>query len=252
MSFLMILLVLSGYYMPIQVENYPDNEGPVYLAYIENADGFQVYISLSPDSAAAPITNSAPFPGLLNPAKTYAGFEEETNILSVYSQYPFSANYYLATYEFSDDGELLLLDASGHDYYLEALERMRVCSRAGDFEGMLDEGWSVMYPGGNYYGREMCILLLGGALDQVNLLVDSGVPLETAMECLSDASSLARNLTNDQLHLSILSPGNYPDDVEMSFGEYLEMLSDYADLLEDSGQVELAEDVRRVIADLER
>jgi len=251
MSFLMILLALSGYYIPIQVENYPVDEGPVYLAYIENTEGFQVYLSLSPDSAAEAITSTAPFPGLLNPAKTYVGFEEETGILSVYSQYSFSANYYLATYEFGDDGELLLLDAAGHDYYLEALERMRVCSRAGDFEGMLDEGWSVMYPGGNYYGAEMCILLLEGALHQADLLVDSGVPLETAVDCLSDANILARNLTNDQLHLSILSSDNYPDDVEISFEEYLDMLSDYADLLEDSGQVELAEDVRRVIADLE-
>jgi len=251
MSFLMILLALSGYYMPIQVENYPVDEGPVYLAYIENADGFQVYLSMSPDSAAEAITSTAPFPGMLNPAKTYADFEGETRILSVYSQYPFSANYYLATYELGDEGQLTLIEAEGHDYYMEALERMRVCSRAGDFEGMLDEGWSVMYPGGNYYGGEMCILLLEGALLQTDLLVDSGVPLETAMECLTDANSLARNLTNDQLHLSILSPDDYPDDVEMSFEEYLEMLLNYAGLLEDSGQIELAEDVRRVIAALD-
>ena len=251
MVLLMTALIMSGYFVPIEVMDYPYRDDPVYLAYMEGEDSWFVSITMSPDSGAVPFTGWVEFPGMLNPPKTYADFEEDSRILSIYSQYPFSANYYLARYLLGDECSLELLEAGGHDYYLEALERIGAAVDSSDVEGALESAWSVMYPGGNPYSREMCILLLEAGLAHADRLIEQGESPEVVMEWFEDIHSVAWNLTNDQLHLMILSPADYPEGTAVSLGDYRILLREYADLLLVSGETTLSADVISVIDGLE-
>lgn len=251
MVLLMTALIMSGYFIPIEVMDYPYRDDPVYLAYMEGEESWFVSFTMSPDSGAVPFMGWVEFPGMLNPPKTYADFEEDSRTLSVYSQYPFSANYYLARYVLGDEGSLELLEAGGHDYYLEALERIGAAVDSSDVEGALESAWSVMYPGANPYSREMCILLLKAGLANAELILDRGDPPEMAMDRFEDIHSVAWNLTNDQLHLMILFPEDYPDDFELTLYDYIVLLEDYSDLLRLSGEDTLFSEVISVISGLE-
>ncbi|MBD3276991.1 MAG: hypothetical protein GF388_01715 [Candidatus Aegiribacteria sp.] len=206
---------------------------------------------MSPDSSAEAFTNFADFPGMLNPAKTYAGFVENTDSMEVYSQYPFSANYFKAVYCYSEEDGLTLLEADSHDYYMERLQRMTESAEEGSFEDVLQAGWEVMYPGANPYAAEMCTLLLSQGMAQVNASIQSGESIETAMEPMEEADGLAYNLIGDNLHKAVLAPEDYPGNAGLDIEEYKELLAQYAEYLDVSGNEEMANDVRTVLFRLE-
>jgi len=251
MVFLMTVLTLTGYPVTIEVQDYPFTDNPVYLTYMETVDGWEIALAPAPDSAASPMSNYAEFPGSFNSAKAYAEFDEDTNILSVYSVYPFSADYFLATYRLGEAGNLTLIEASGHDYYMESLNDIRSAVDSGDISSVLDAAWSVMYPGANPYAREMCILLLKAGLDRAAALINEGESIRRSMQCFDDIRNVARNLSNEELHRVILTPDNYPDDCDVDLEEYTGMLYSYSKLLEKSGDSDTSNDVLRVIRDLE-
>lgn len=245
------VLMLTGYNPPVEVYDYPFSDETVYLTYRETGYAYEVSLSMSPDSGAAAITNFAEFPGMLNPAKTYASYDEETGTLSVSSQYPFSANYFKAIYSYAEGEDLTLLEAGDHDYYKDALQRMTEHAEEGSFEDVLQVCGELMYPGANPYAREMCILLISEGMAQVNAALQSGEPIATAIEPMEEADGLAYNLIGDDLHKAVTSPEEYPDNARVSFEDYKELLAQYAEYLEDSGSEEMADDVRSVTFRLE-
>ena len=234
----------------MEVYDYPFSDETVYLTYRDTGDAFEVSLSMSPDSGAAAITNFAEFPGTLNPAKTYASYDEETGTLSVSSQYPFSANYFKAIYSYTEGEDLTLLEAGDHDYYKDVLQRMTQSAEEGSFDGVLQEGWEILYPGANPYAREMCILLLSQGMAQVNAALQSGEPIATAIEPMEEADGLAYNLIGEDLHRAVLSPEEYPEDTGISIERYSALLAEYADLLEADGKQVKAREVFEVIAGL--
>lgn len=246
-----LVLILTGYSPPVEVYDYPYSDDNVYLTYRECGDAYEISLSMSPDSAAEAITNFAEFPGMLNPTKTYASFHEENGTLEVYSQYPFSANYFKAVYRYSEEGNLVLLEADDHDYYNERLQRMIESAREGSFDDLLQDGQEILYPGANPYAREMCILLLSEGLAQVNSDLDSGESIETGVETIMEVNELAYNLTGDQLHNAVLSPEEYPLDAWVGLEEYKSLLAEYAEYLDGAGRNELASEVRSVLSTLE-
>ncbi|MBD3277351.1 MAG: hypothetical protein GF388_03540 [Candidatus Aegiribacteria sp.] len=244
------VLILTGYNPPVEVYDYPFSDETVYLTYREGGDAYEVSLSMSPDSGASAITNFAEFPGMLNPTKTYAGFVEGTDSLEVFSQYPFSANYFKAVYSYTEEEGLILLEAGDHDYYKDALQRMIENAEEGSFEDVLQAGWDILYPGANPYAREMCVLLLSEGIAQVEEALQAGQPLETALEPMEEADELAYNLIGDSLHNVILSAENYPNNLETTIDQYRSLLEEYAELLEENGEEVRAREVLEVISAL--
>ncbi len=252
MAFVLMVLALTAYSVTIEVQDFPCTDNPVYLTYMETMDGWEIALALAPDSAASPISNYAGFPGSFNSAKAYAEFDEDTSILSVYSVYPFSADYFLATYRLEETGNLTLLDAADHDYYLESLNDIRSAVDSGNINSVIDAAWSVMYPGANPFAKEMCILLLKAGLDHADALINEGESIQSATRCFDDIRDVTLNLSNDELHRIILSAGSYPDDFNIDLEEYIGMLYSYSKLLEESGDSDTSNDVLRVIRNLEK
>lgn len=250
MTLLMLALALTAYGIPIEVNGWSYSDDPVYLVFIEMADSTSIAISSSPEELEYTITNYVDFPGMFNPPKVYASYEEETRGLSVYSQYPYSANYFLATYRFEDDGYLALLDCGGHDAYLRDLEEMRERYSDGDSEGVLDAAWSVMYPGGNPYGREMCLVLLQTGLAEAEVRIAAGADPSEALEWIDEADNAAWNLAGVPIFQAVLAPAEYPEDASIPMEEYVSLLEEYAGLLDLAGSYDRSEAVRTVAAGL--
>ncbi len=98
MQLIFIFLLVSVPLIPVEVMDYPYSDNPVYLVYEETESGFMISLSSDFEGNIFPMMEYVEYPGMLNPAKAAASFDEENRILSVYSQYPFSANYVLATH----------------------------------------------------------------------------------------------------------------------------------------------------------
>ncbi len=250
MQFLFISFMLSVPLIPIEVMDYSYSDDTVYLVYEETESGHRISLSSDYEGAIPPMTDFVEYPGWFNPAKAAATFDEKTRVLSVYSQYPHSANYYLATYRFGDDGYLSLLEAGDHDYYFEALERIELNIDCLDLEGALNSAWSVMYPQANQYSREMCILLLKAGLQHARAMIEAGESAVDAIECFEEINDIAWNLSSNFVYLSVQALENYPEEMSVSSEDYLMMLDEYADLLEKAGDSEEAENVRHVRMEL--
>lgn len=228
-------------------------DGSFYLLYEQADTADMVAFGVGLGGEVIALGEFVPYPDMFNEAKAHAVLDLQTGELSVYSQYPFTANYFLATYRVGDNGSLQLLGADGHDYYLEALQDMRVAADSADLEGVVVRAWSVMYPHANPYDEEMCVVLLEAGMDRIEPLVRSGVPPEEALEWLEDVYDVADNLlastptgTKGPLHRAIVDPRDYPELADVSLHEYTEMLCALADILEEAGNEEMAEEVRAV------
>ena len=250
MQFLFIAFMISVPLIPIEVMDYPFSDDPVYLVYEESESGYRISLGTDFEGQIDPMTDYVDYPGLFNPTKAAAVFDVETRIISVYSQYPYSANYYLATYRFDDDGRLSPLESGGHDYYFETLENIEQSIDRLDFDEVLNSTWSVMYPHANPYSREMCILLLKAGLGHAQAMIEAGESVSNAIECFDEINDVAWNLSGNPVHLSVQTLENYPEELSVSSEEYLEMLDEYADRIEQSGNSEEAENIRQVRMEL--
>lgn len=250
MQFLFIAFIISLSLIPIEVMDYPYSDDTVYLVYEETESGHRISLSSDYEGTISPMTEYVEYPGLFNPAKAAVTFDEETRVLSVYSQYPFSANYYLATYRFGDDGYLSLLESGGHDYYFDALEQIELNVDCLDLEEALNTAWSVMYPHANPYSQEMCILLLKAGLQHSDSLITAGEPPEVAIECFEEINDVARNLSSNQVYMAVQNLEYYPEWFFIQPEDYFKLLDEYADLLEKTGDSQEAENVRLVRMEL--
>jgi len=247
MQAVLIAIVIS---VSIQVRDYPYSDDPVYLIWQEDESGFQINLAYEFEGELNPLTEFVEFPGMFNSAKADAHFEEETRTLYVYSQYPFSANYYLATYRLGEDGLLCLLEAGDHNYYYDVLERVELNVDNHDMDEACYEAGSIMYPGNNPYSREMCALLLKAGLQHADSLAGTGVPPDSAVYCFEEINSIAYNLAGVPVHRAVPDRDIFQEEFTITMEEYLLMLEHYADLLESAGNLDIAEDVRSVREEL--
>jgi hypothetical protein len=119
-----------------------------------------------------------------------------------------------------------------------------------DLDEALSNAWSVMYPQSNHYSREMCILLLKAGLQHADSLIDGGESPENAMECFQEINDVVWNLSGNDVHMVVQALETYPEGISVSPENYLTMLDEYADLLEDAGDSDGSENVRQVIREL--
>ncbi len=250
MQFLFIVFIISVPLIPIEIMDFPYSDSTVYLVYEETESGHRISLSSDYEEANPPITDFVDYPGMFNPPKAAATFDEEHRILSVFSQYPFSANYYLVTYKLDDDGRLSLLEAGDHDYYFETLEGMRLSLDCNNTDEVLNSAWSVMYPQANPYSQEMCILLLKAGLQHAGAMIEAGESTSDAIECFEEINNVTWNLSGNQVHMVVQRFEYYPECFSIQPEDYLAMLDEYADLLEEAGNSEEADSVRLVRMEL--
>ncbi len=250
----MILLILMlafelGPY-PTPVPGYP-GDVEVYLVWNEVDSGYVIALAIEEGGEAVLITEAAAFPGMFNTAKSFADYDYDRCILSVTSQFPFSANYYLAAYSLTDDDDLILLEGEAHDYYLERFDEIREHLEEDDLEAALENARTIMYPQRNYYGVEMCLLLLGRVHDQVCSDLAEGILPETAMKLFEEYVVISNHLLiayyrNDEnfytnFFAMVPSREDYPEEADLTLDEYCRILLSYADMLEETGDSTYAE-----------
>lgn len=239
------MLMAVDYSAILPVEGFPSGDGPVDLVILE----FQAATQIALFSGGELLSGYAEFPGMLNTAKASATYDPATGVLSVYSQYPFTGNYYTAEYSVSEDMELGLISGTYHDYYGEALEQMVLLYRNQDYDGVLEEAWSVFYPGSNPLGREMCAVLLVSGVSGVRTRMNDGLPPETAIEWLEDVYDAGFNLSGESLHRAALS--GYPEGLSITRDEYLAALGELATILDSVDCPDKAAEVREGIDTLQ-
>jgi len=226
MILLLCILMVVDYSVMLPVEGFPPEEGSVDLVVLE----FTTVTSIALSKGSELISGYAEFPGILNIAKASATYDPDSGVLTVYSQYPFTANYYTAEYSVGEDFELGLISGTYHDYYDEALQRMVQLYRNDDHDGVLEEAWSVFYPGSNPLGREMCVVLLVSGVSGVRARTNAGMSPEDAMEWLEDIYDAGFNLSGEPLHQVALN--GYPDGLSITRDEYVAALGELATLLD--------------------
>jgi hypothetical protein len=229
---MLLCLGLTAYAVPVDVEGYSPGEDPVFVLNQESEAGSSIALGLDPEDPGSAITGWALFPELYNPAKVNATFDADEALLSVYSQYPYSANYVLAIYRIGEDGSLALLEGGSHDAYRERRQAMEAALAEGDNEGVVNEAWSVMYPGGNGHVQEMCVLLLQAGMAEAQTLLDAGETPGEAILWVSGADEAAMNLSNVSIHEVIHDRGSYPSEALITVDEYSALLLEYAELLD--------------------
>jgi hypothetical protein len=238
---LLCMLMVIGYSAMLPVEGFPPGDGPVDLVVLESATVTEIALARGSEL----ISGSAEFPGMLNIAKASATYDPGSGILTVYSQYPFTANYYSAEYSVGDDYELGLISGTYHDCYGAALEHMVLLYRNQDYDGVLEEAWSVFYPGSNPLGREMCVVLLVAGISGVRTRTNAGIPPEEAMEWLEDVYDAGYNLSGELLH-QVALPG-YPEGLSITRDEYIAALGELATILDSVDCPDKAAEVREAI-----
>lgn len=226
MILLLCMLAVVDCSAMLPVEGFPPEEGPVDLVVFEFSAATS--IALSKDSVL--VSGYAEFPGIFNIAKSSATYDPDSGVLTVYSQYPFTANYFVAEYSVGSGFELGLIGGTYHDYYGEALQRMVLLYRNDDQDGVLEEAWSVFYPGSNPLGREMCIVLLVAGVSGVRARISGGMAAEDALELLEDFYDAGFNLSGEPLHNAALN--GYPDGLSITRDEYAAALGELAVLLD--------------------
>lgn len=241
MILLTCMLMVVDYSPVLPVEGFPPEEGPVDLVVLEFTAATE--IALLKDSEI--ISGYAEFPGIFNIAKSSATYDPDSGVLTVYSQYPFTGNYYTAEYSVGDDFELGLISGTYHDYYGEALQRMVLLYGNDDYDGVLEEAWSVFYPGSNPLGREMCVVLLVAGVSGVRARTNAGMPPEDALEWLEDIYDAGFNLSGEPLHQVALS--GYPGELSITRDEYVAALGELATLLDSVDCPDEAAEVREAI-----
>jgi len=243
---MMLLIILLAYVIepyPVIVQDYPGDDA-VYLVWEEVEDGHDIALVRDMGDEPVLMTGFTAYPGMFNSAKVFAAYDADNCILSVYSQYPFSANYYLATYSHSFETGLVLLEGEAHDYYMERFDDIREHVGEDSLDAALQSGWEIMYPFANPYGLEMCLILLSAVHEQSIVDLEAGVPLETVLEVYDDLSSLSYQLTDQSFQAMIALPADYPEDADITLEEYCLILMSYADLLEEAGDSSFAVEVR--------
>lgn len=246
MTLLLCMLMTVDSPQTLWVDGFPNGEGPVCLVKLESQAATQIALSRGSEL----LSGYSEFPGMLNIAKASATYDPLTRILSVYSQYPFSGNYYTAEYSVGENYDLILLNGLYHDYYAEALQQMCLLYRNNDYDAVLQEAWSVFYPGSNPLGREMCVVLLVSGVSGVRALTDAGMPPETAMEWLEDVYDAGFNQSGELLHLVALT--GYPEDLPITRDEYMTALGELALLLDSVDCPDKATEVREAIETLQQ
>jgi len=241
---MLLCLGLTAYVVPVPIEGDPFGEDPVFVLSMESEAGTSIALGLDPEDPGSAITGWAPFPDLYNPTKAFATYDAVDSRLTVYSQYPFSANYVLAIYRIGDDADLEVLEAGSHDAYLESLEAMESALAEGDNAGVVDKAWSVMYPGGNGYPVEMSILLLQAGVAEARILLDAGGTPGDAVRWMAGADEAAMNLSNVSIHQVVPDRASYPAAALISVDEYAALLLEYAELLDLAGSPFRADEVR--------
>lgn len=241
MILLLCMLIAIDCTAVLPVDGFPPEEGPVDLVILEFTTVTQIALS----SGSELISGYAGFPGILNTAKSSATYDPDSGVLTVYSQYPFTANYYTAEYSVGDDFELGLLSGTYHDYYGEALQAMVQLYRDDDFDGVLEEAWSVFYPGSNPLGREMCVVLLVSGVSGVKARTNAGMPPENAFEWLEDVYDAGFNLSGEPLHQVALT--GYPEDLSVTRDEYVAALEELAGLLDSVDCPYEAAEIRKAV-----
>lgn len=228
----------------LPVEGFPPEVGSIDLVVLE----FQAMTQIALARGSELLSGYAEFPGMFNIAKSHASYDAESGVLTVYSQYPFTGNYYTAGYTVGEDYELELVDGVYHDYYNEALQRMVGLYRSNDCEGVLAEAWSVFYPGSNPLGREMSVVLLVSGVTGTRALVSGGMPPAEALEWLEDFYDAGFNLSGEPLHQVALE--GYPVDLSITSDEYMGALGELALLLDSADCPDMAAEVREAIETL--
>ncbi len=253
---MMTVLALAAATVPegaffIPVEGWPEPSGDLYLVLAESRAASSVALCDSREPGAATATGWVEYPGLLNSAKSQVCFDPSDGTLTVWSQYPFTADYEVATFALRE-GELLLLDWESRDYYLEALEEMSAAHVEGDPERVLERAWEVMYPGSNPYPREMCVILLDAGLSLAESASDSGASPEEAIERMEDFEDACMNLSGAGLHEigGMASPPLDPREDSTMLSEHAASLERYAALLEEAGELERAAAARETVREL--
>ncbi|MFO7627645.1 MAG: hypothetical protein R6V62_10325 [Candidatus Fermentibacteraceae bacterium] len=228
----------------LYIEGFPPEEGSVDLVVFEFTTVTQIALA----RGSKLISGYAEFPGTFNIAKSSATYDPDSGVLTVYSQYPFTANYYTAEYSVGEDYELGPISGTYHDYYAEALQRMVLLYRNDDYDGVLEEAWSVFYPGSNPLDREMCVVLLVSGVSGVRTRINAGMPPEDAMEWLEDLYDAGFNLSGEPLHQVALS--GYPGELSITRDEYMAALGELALLLGSVDCPDKAAEVREAIETL--
>ncbi len=239
------MLMAVDYSAMLPVEGFPPGDGPVQLVILEFTAATEIALARGSEL----ISGYAGFPGILNSAKASATYDPATGVLSVYSQYPFTGNYYTAEYSVGGDYELRLMSGDYHDYYDEALQQMCLLHRNNDHDGVLEKAWSVFYPGSNPLGREMCVVLLVSGVSGVRTRINAGVPPEDAMEWLEDVYDAGFNLSGELLHQVALT--GYPEGLSITRDEYLAALGELDTILDSVDCPDKAAEVREAIETLE-
>jgi hypothetical protein len=235
------VLYLSGP-PDIEVAGYP-SENPVYVVWRDfQSAGTSVALYADGDT-----TGYVFFPGLLNPAKSSAVFDPGTGVLTVYSQYPSTANYYLA--RFAVEPDFALISGEGHDAYIEALADMADALESGDYSGVLFRAWEVMYPASNTCPAEMCTVLLAAGTAMADREMAAGRPPEEAVELLEDFYDAGFNLSGGLLHDCALN--GYPGASPVTREEYASSLDRLAEIMEAAGEAETAARIREAVFALE-
>ncbi len=236
------MAVLQAFSPCIEVSGYP-SENPVYLVWMDfQSAGNSVALSADGDT-----TEYVLFPGLLNPAKSHAVFDPGTGVLMVYSQYPSTANYYLA--RFTVEPRFALISGEGHDAYVEALDDMAEALDSLDYPGVLFRAWEVMYPASNTCPAEMCTVLLTAGTAMADRELEAGRSPQETVELLEDYYDAGFNLSGDLLHNCALN--GYPGNSPVTRERYAAALDRLAEVLEAAGETEMIPGIRDALVDLE-
>lgn len=245
MILLALFLALQECPDAVEVRGFPVGQDPVFLVFLDFQSTAPL-VALCGNSGL--ITGYAVFPGILNPPKTDASFDPETGILTVMSQYPFTANYFRADYLIAEGDSLLLVSCEHHDRYQELLDTMLYDLAEGDNRGVLETAWSVFYPGSNPLSRSMCVVLLVSGVSEAKALIDAGATTEEAVEWLEDVFDAGFNLAGEPLLQEVRR--GFPEGLPFSLETFLASLEDLAELLDSSGNSGTAIEIREVIGDL--
>lgn len=245
MILFLCILMLPDSAPVLPVHGFPPGEEPYLLVVVEFSAATQIALARGDEL----LSGYTEFPGIMNTAKASVSYNPDSGVLTVYSQYPFTADYYTAEYSVGGDFELSLISGEHHDYYGEMLQRMYMCYRDHDHEGVLGEAWSVFYPGSNHLGREMCVVLLLTGVSGMRERMNAGTSGKEAMEWLGELYEAGFYLSGEFMHLAAL--GGYPEGLPVPCDEFAAALEELALILDSMDYPDRAVGVRKALYALE-
>ncbi len=174
------------------------------------------------------------FNGELNIAKTDIFYDEEDGLIHIYSQMPYSAFYYGATYRWDKESEkLLIVKEWQEDPSAEALKEVEYLLSAGEIDKASEKLNNMFYPGHYYDICEMEVKFLRSAhkkaLEQYKKGSNDGWKvIKTAISVLGDKWVFRFNSQKDYEKSDF---NKY-----MTYNDFISAVNDYGFFMEQAGK----------------